>query len=899
MKKTNRIKAAALVLVVLMMIQLISTSGIASASALQTGVVYETSFDNDFDTLVTSGAWKVEPQAGPASNLSLAPTAPTVSNGVMKFDSKDSVFFNWVDKIGGAGSYDNNKRYIFEFDMKITNSGNGYCWSTGSASYTRAAYVAFGGWFNQIEVNNSSSQFRVGDTYTAYSSSAFENKTIHYKIVLEKNTITTTAYNENGSILSSGYRTSDSYLSMSATGGAMKYLAIRCEDGAFELDNFSFEVKNIPVFAEVSNTPISIPSGKQAIYTATVNHVSGEKTTVKLGTNEIFNISDSGMKVCGGMITGSYGEGEYGVKLYINPTQKMLLAEITLPDGGIVRRGVSSLTTGSAVSISALDSANVSNVGVTYQSISVASYTVVDAEPSLTGFGANAYNLVSSFSDASHDRLFAWTATSSFSNSGTMSLKYREKGATEWMSVDATKVAEPTNVSAENYFKAEISGLKAKTEYEYQIGKKNSTAADAWSKIYTFKTASESIDEFSFIAIGDPQGYQWSDFKYAKAALDEAIKQVSDPAFIFNAGDIVDSGYEAYQWNRYFKALGDYGATFANFVAIGNHDTKNASNVQSNTDKNNYFAFHFNHPSAPEDALVMDPDVYAGLSSSGKVQVDNFDETLYSYNYGDVHFIVLNSGTYVNTGNETYPDDAPIFEAQRAWLRKDLEENRDAKWTIVMLHEAIYHRKGGKQDRTTLADVIEEFGVDLVLEGHSHLVTRTYPMKNGEIVTKSSPDVIEKGTGTIYMTIGSTTTGHDSIGDTNVELMQTIISPDNAQAAYTTVTITGSELTLTTKQLNGLVLDTFTIQGEEEEDITPPTSEEETTTEPETDEVTTEEITTTEPATEEPSAEAPETTEPTAEEPKKGCGGSVSVAGIALVAALGTFTVFVSKKKED
>ena len=71
------------------------------------------------------------------------------------------------------------------------------------------------------------------------------------------------------------------------------------------------------------------------------------------------------------------------------------------------------------------------------------------------------------------------------------------------------------------------------------------------------------------------------------------------------------------------------------------------------------------------------------------------------------------------------------------------------------------------------------------------------------------------------------------------------------------------------------------------------------TTEPE--EVTTEpaatEPATTEPATEEVTTKAPETTAPVEE--KKGCGSSVSVAGLALVAALGTCTVFVAKKKED
>ena len=54
----------------------------------------------------------------------------------------------------------------------------------------------------------------------------------------------------------------------------------------------------------------------------------------------------------------------------------------------------------------------------------------------------------------------------------------------------------------------------------------------------------------------------------------------------------------------------------------------------------------------------------------------------------------------------------------------------------------------------------------------------------------------------------------------------------------------------------------------------------------ETDEVTTGEVTTEAPTTEAPAEE-------------KGCGGSVGIAGLALVAALGTCTVFVAKKKED
>ena len=652
--------------------------------------------------------------------------------------------------------------------------------------------------------------------------------------------------------------------------------------------------------AEISNTTLNIPNGKQAVFSAKITRTGSENANVKLGTTDIFLISGTTMKLCNATVKGSYGAGEYTVKAYINPTQLLTLVEVTLPDGGVVRRGTYEIT-GTSISVNALKESVVSDVSVTYEKIDVANYTM-PTEPSLSGFNSKVYNLVSSFANASSDRLFAWTAIRTFSNSGSMVLNYREKGTTEWMSVDATKCDEPTRVVAEDYFKAEISGLKADTEYEYQIGKKGSTSENDWSTIYTFKTAPESTNSFSFIAFGDPQGYSWDHFKYTKAALDEAIKYVPDPAFILNTGDVVDSGYEAYQWKYYFKAMGTYATNIANFVAIGNHDTRNDKNVQENTNKNNYFSFYFNQPDAPENALVMDPEIYEGLSASGKVQVDNFNETVFSYDYGNAHFIVINSGTYVNTGNETYPDDQHIFEAQRAWLENDLKEHSDAKWKIILTHEAFYNRTGGKQDRNYLADIVEGYGVDLVIQGHSHLLTRTYPMKNGEIVTKASPDLIEKGTGTVYMTIGSTTPDHDTLsGKTIVEKMCTVVTPDNTQPTYTTVSIENGSLTLTTRQLNGLVIDTFTIQGED--DVEESTTEEPTTEEPTTEEPTTEEITTdvADDTTKTPDDDSDESTEEVEDDKGflAGCLGSVGVTGLALVATLGTCTAFITKKKED
>ena len=625
-----------------------------------------------------------------------------------------------------------------------------------------------------------------------------------------------------------------------------------------------------------NRTIIDIPEGKQAVYTAKVNRTRTDKVAFSLGKTEIFSITSGAMKMCNSIVQGKYGEGEYLVTMYINPTQKMYLVEVTLPDGGTVIRGTFEIEDYSYVSIAASKSYIVTDVAVEYKDITLADYEIVETEPQKTATSKNFYNIVSSFCDATSDRLFAFTAAKGFIGNDDMVVKYREKGSSEWQSVDAVRAEEKTAVPDEDYFKAEIKGLKAGTEYEYQIGKKGSTVSNHWSDVFSFTTAKENIDAFSFIAIGDTQGSEWSHFKYAKLALDEAFKKLPNPAFLLHTGDVVDSGYKSSQWNRYFKALDSYGTNVANFVAIGNHDTRTTANseLMDNDVKNNFFSFYFNHPDVDTNEFVIDPAIYAKLSDSGKVQVDNLKETVYSYNYGNAHFIVLNTGTYVNTGNETYPDDKHIIELQRSWLEKDLEANKDATWKIIVCHEAMYHKNGAKQDRKYLTDVIEKYGVDLVIEGHSHLYTRSYPMKDGAIVSKTSADVIDKGTGTVYMTIGATTPDHSELGKSTVEPMYKMVYGADDQPAYTIVSVKGNLLTFTTRQADGLVIDSFKIRGEG-------VSDEELNDAFETEVV-------------------PDTTANDGTQTEdKGCGSAVSAAGLAVVATLASGIVFIAKKKEN
>jgi predicted phosphodiesterase len=500
---------------------------------------------------------------------------------------------------------------------------------------------------------------------------------------------------------------------------------------------------------------------------------------------------------------GSYGKGSYKIESVISPDQEMQTVRVVGPNGEIIRRGLYTLLGGDAMNYFITGESKVVAADVKYEACTVNEYTLTTKEPIYTGSDANIYNVVTSFNEAQTTRNFAWTAKSVFAGKNTMALKYRKVGDAEWMTVDAVKEIESVNTADEDYYKCDISSLSPDTEYEYKIGKKESDKDSDWTKIFKFRTAKESIDEFTFIAVGDTQGITWNGmtsgdkgFMFAMAAYQEAFEEVKDPAFILHTGDVVETGNNKDMWNMYFKSLNGYGTSTPMFAAIGNHDSLGTPL---------YFDYHFNHPNNGGNA-ALDQSFKNAVTGNILQLFQNADETIYSYDYGDAHFIVLNTGSYSN-------QDKHIIDAQRDWLTRDLEANKDAKWKIMLFHEPVYHRAGAGESRPWLHDVIEEYGVDLVIQGHSHLVTRTYPMKDGKIVTKAVDETVEKGIGTVYMTIGSTALNHDGANDAKYEEEIGILAtPTPTQAAYTTVTVKNDKIVVTTKQINGFVLDSFTIE---------------------------------------------------------------------------------------
>ncbi|MGB0165731.1 MAG: metallophosphoesterase, partial [Luteibaculum sp.] len=136
--------------------------------------------------------------------------------------------------------------------------------------------------------------------------------------------------------------------------------------------------------------------------------------------------------------------------------------------------------------------------------------------------------------------------------------------------------------------------------------------------------------------------------------------------------------------------------------SLGNHDVESCNTL---IDEGPYFDL-FSLPSNGE----------AGGVPSGT-------EAYYSFNYGDIHFICLES-----TDNNRMPGGAML-----SWLQEDLKKNQ-AKWTVAFWHHPPYSYGTHNSDtdgrmtqmREQVNPLLERYGVDLVLTGHSHDYERSY-----------------------------------------------------------------------------------------------------------------------------------------------------------------------------
>ena len=170
-------------------------------------------------------------------------------------------------------------------------------------------------------------------------------------------------------------------------------------------------------------------------------------------------------------------------------------------------------------------------------------------------------------------------------------------------------------------------------------------------------------------------------------------------------GDLVDVGQDYEQWKAWFAAAKGVIDAIPVMPVTGNHE-------MYTPDKD------FSRPVLFTAQFSLPLNGPKGLK-----------EQVYSFDYGDVHFVVLDS-----QASEQHHFTPNILAMQKLWLEKDLA-GTDKRWKIVLLHRPPYDNKTFRDNaaiRKAFVPIFDKYQVDVVFTGHDHVYARTYPLRAGE-----------------------------------------------------------------------------------------------------------------------------------------------------------------------
>jgi len=248
--------------------------------------------------------------------------------------------------------------------------------------------------------------------------------------------------------------------------------------------------------------------------------------------------------------------------------------------------------------------------------------------------------------------------------------------------------------------------LKPETSYLYRVG----DGKKFWSEWIQFKTAKSSYGKSQFVYFGDAQNDvldHWS------RVIRMAYKTAPDASFAVHAGDLINLAHRDHEWAQWFKAGGFLHSQWTAIPVAGNHEFMPPGKG---------IPRKLSIQWRPQFTLPVEDHLDASLH-----------ETVYTVDYQDIRIIVLNS-------NEKQ-------EQQTKYLEEKLKDC-NAKWKIVTCHHSIFSPANGRNfqfGRDHWKPILDQYGVDLVLNGHDHTYARGHILVREKVGDSSQ-------FGTMYIT---------------------------------------------------------------------------------------------------------------------------------------------------
>lgn len=290
--------------------------------------------------------------------------------------------------------------------------------------------------------------------------------------------------------------------------------------------------------------------------------------------------------------------------------------------------------------------------------------------------------------DSTTSRTFMWQSDYAEENPV---VEYRQAGDDDsLMQLPASSDAFSDDGVTTYIHTAAVTDLKPGTAYEYRVG-----AGDKRSDWQSFHTAQGH--DFKALIFPDSQS---SDYSVWAATAQPAWQRNQDAQFFINMGDLVDNGQDHYQWNAWFDVVGDMIARIPVVPLLGNHETYD------------------------KDWKVRMPETYLHLFALPRIDREKYQNQFYSFDYGDVHFVVL------NTQSQELADFEPsLDEDEVAWFKEDMAKTTK-KWKIVLMHKDPLQygfanrpqprEEGFSPEGRLWMPLFDQYGIDAVLSAHLH-----------------------------------------------------------------------------------------------------------------------------------------------------------------------------------
>ena len=242
----------------------------------------------------------------------------------------------------------------------------------------------------------------------------------------------------------------------------------------------------------------------------------------------------------------------------------------------------------------------------------------------------------------------------------------------------------PSQPDGINLYKKVFNNLKPNQKYDYTVDISSGEKISG-----NFKTLQEKPKAVQFMIITDTHNFETA------PELTKVILKLN-PEFIVHTGDMVlGTGYSKSEFNQYWF---DKGKGFLKYIPViyapGNHD----------------------HGPFVED--------YFTKAQSKIYHTDKTGNNV-SFNYGNVHFIIMDSNPWgllkmgaVKAGLPVTRKIQKLVTDAKDWLTEDLQSDnaKKADWRFLFMH----HPYIDDMTRKEIVPIAEKYNVDTLFAGHKH-----------------------------------------------------------------------------------------------------------------------------------------------------------------------------------